>query len=234
MSLTDNLANVSFSSTLETDKIVGVYEGSFNAATAPLLGGIYAYTAIAHAFTRPVFLKSQFSLDGITWSDENSSSPFEASAALGIAYSTSSNIYVVYAGTTGTIYYRVIAFWIDDFDTTNPGVPPTQGSSSNVWFDSRLNYLKIKEKDFFTVTGSSTTTTIPHNLGYEPNVRVFCESLPGEVWPATFGGTKNFWLYDFDFIECEVEVTTTSVNFDTVGSGSSPTSKIWYIIYYDA
>lgn len=217
-----------------TDKIVAVYTGSFNSNTAPTLGGFLPYTTINHGFTRPVFVKAQFSKDNATWSDMNSRSPFDGSSTNGIAYSTASQVFILVDGAQGTVYYRILAFWIDNFDASNPLVPPTTGTQSQVYFDSRLNAQKIFKQGVQTLNGVNGTATITHNLGYEPNVRVYNEMLPNQVWPANFGGVKNPWVYNIDMTECEVQITSTDVKIFFGGSVSSPPARFWYIIYYDA
>lgn len=229
MSLT-NQTNVAFASSLVTDKIVGVYEGSFDTDTAPQLGGYIAYTSFAHTFTRPVFTKLQTSSDQVNWKDGNSSNTYS------ISYATSNSIFVLHAPGNGVIYYRVIAFWIDDYDTTNPAVPPTVGSESEVYFDSRLNYQKIAYEGELTIPAATITltNTITHNLGYKPNVRVYNEALAGEVWPANFGGGfSNYWYYDTKMVETEVKIFDNTIQILSSGGVSSPASKVWYRIYYD-
>lgn len=229
MSLVDN-TNVAFFSGYNTDKIVGVYTGSFDTDTAPQIGGYIAYTSFNHTFTRPVFTKLQTSSDQTNWKDENSTTTYS------ISYSTSSQIFVLHAPSNGVIYYRVIAFWIDDYDGTNPLVPETVGTNSDIYFDSRLNYQKVALQGEITVPAAtlSQTDTIIHSLGYEPNVRVFVESYAGEVWIATYGGASgNYWAYDASMVQVEVEIYTTTLVIKSAGGVSSPASRVWYKVYYD-
>lgn len=231
MSLTD-FTNTAFTSTKPADKIVGVYEGSFDTTSGvvPLIGGYIGYTSFAHTFTRPVFTKLQTSFDQVNWRDENSNQAYS------ISYSTSTEIFVLHAPDNGTVYYRVIAFWIDDYDSTNPSVAPTVGSQSNIYFDSRLNYQKIAFQDEVTIPAATITQTdtITHNLGYKPNVRVYVESYPGEVWPATYGGiTGNYWDYSFSMVQSEVKVYDNTVDILSGGGLSAPEARMWYRIYYD-
>lgn len=225
-----NIPDISFASRLATDKIVRVFEGSFNTNTAPTLGGYIPYTSFSHGFTRPVFTKLQTSLDQVNWLDENAADRYA------ISYSTPTSIFVLSGGSVGVVYYRVLAFWIDDYDNTNPLVPPTVGSKSNVYFDSRLNYQKLAMSGEYTVPASSTlsTRTIVHNLGYAPNVRVYNEMLPNQVWLANYGGgIGNYWSYDASMVEADVEITNTTLVISSYGSVSSPASRVWYRIYYD-
>lgn len=229
MSLTNN-TSASFFSGYTTDKIVGVYSGSFNTDTAPLIGGYIAYTNFSHTFSRPVFTKLQTSSDQVNWKDGNSSNTYS------ISYSTSSQIYVLHAPSNGLIYYRVLAFWIDDYDTTNPSVPPTVGSESDTYFDSRLNYQKVAMEGEFTIPAGtlSVTNTVTHNLGYKPTVRVFNEAYAGEVWPANYGGGfSNYWAYNTLIVETEVQIKDNTVDILSSAGISSPSSRVWYRIYYD-
>lgn len=229
MSLT-NQQNIAFSTSYQTDKIVGVYSGSFNTGSAPKLGGYIAYTSFSHTFTRPVFTKLQTSTDQVSWIDENSGDLYA------ISYSTASQIFVLHADTGAVIYYRVIAFWIDDYDTTNPLVPPTVGSISNITFDSRLNYQKLAMSGELTIPAGTAlqTDTINHSLGYKPNVRVFAEAYPGEVWLANFGGVGgNYWDYTGTMLQVEVEINSNNIVLYSAMAFSSPASKVWYRIYYD-
>ncbi len=233
------LAN--FVSSIPTDKIVAVYEGSFDGSTAPDLDGfgLLRYKTVSHGFGRPVFCKSQFSLDGVVWRDENTWSPQDPNKILGIAYSTSSKIYIVandvLAAGLGTIYYRVVAFWIDNYDGSNPSIPETIDSGSNIYFDSRLNYQKIVDSGKIDIPAATLYTpyTVNHSLGYEPNIRIFNEALSGELWPSTWGGTKNFWLYDLKFVQIEAKIYADKVTFLAAGGASSPASELRYVIYYD-
>lgn len=232
MSLIDNIGDVIFASAYPTDKIVGVYEGSFAPASATTVGNAFLRQLkehrFGHTFTRPVFTKLLVSTDNSVWQDGGGTSN-------GIAYSTSSEIVVLTDRTSGTLYYKVIAFWIDDYDSSNPLVPPTVGSSSTIYFDSRLNYQKIKTQGVATHGSGigSHTSSITHDLNYKPNARVFFESFPNQVWPAHFGGSQNKWLIEFDQVECAYSISDTSVTAETFGGVSSPSRRVWSVVYFD-
>jgi hypothetical protein len=231
MSLTD-LSNVAFTSTKPTDKIVGVYEGSFAPGSATIVGDAFLVQLrqhlIPHTFDRPVFTKLLISTDNSIWQDGGATSN-------GISYSDSSNIAILTDRTTGTLYYKVIAFWIDDYDGTNPLVPPTVGSSSQVYFDSRLNYQKVATQEVFSLASGvgPNTATITHNLGYKPNARVFVEAFAGQVWPANFGGVANKWYMEFNQLECAYAIEDNTVVIQTFGGISSPSHRAWGVVYHD-
>ena len=224
--------DIAFSSNLPTDKIVGVYEGSFAPGSSPVIGDPFLAQVrrhtIVHGFTRPVFTKLLASTDNTIWQDGGARSD-------ALAYSDATNIYIITPLTSGTIYYKVIAFWIDDYDTTNPAVSPTVNTNSLVYFDSRLNYQKVFNQATATHASGigAHSSTVTHSLGYAPNARVYFEAFPNQIWPANFGGVGNIWLIDFAQVECEYSVTTTTLTINTYGGVSSPTRRVWSVVYYD-
>lgn len=228
MSLVSNYQNLNFATQYAVDKIVGVYTGSFAPATqATVIGGYLYQYAISHLFTRPVFCELLWSTDGVTYIDGGNGG--------GISYSDSSNIYVTTGESTGTVYYKVIASWIDDYDTTNPLITPVLNTTSNFYFDSRNNYEKIYHQGTQTLTGTSGTLTYIHGLSFTPNAKVFFESISGQVWPAIAGGAGNFFLYDLAAqYECEATITDTLINMDLSGGASSVSCRVWYRIYLNS
>lgn len=230
MSLLDNSAGIQFATEFPIDKIVGIYTGSFNAATqTTVLGGFLYQFAIPHTFTRPVFCELLWSTNGINYADGGSGI---LSGTSGIAYSDSNNIYVTTGLNTGTISYKVIASWIDDYDTTNPAITPVLDTTQNFYFDSRKNYEEIFLQGSSLVTGISGTADVLHNLGYAPNAKVFFESISGQVWPAISGGTQDFFLYDFsNQYECSATITTTQINVSLASGIGGTSARTWYRIY---
>lgn len=73
-------------------------------------------------------------------------------------------------GTDYTVQFKVALIAKRDQGTITP-----QPIGSATLFDSRLDYQKIAVDDVTAISGSGLTTTIPHNLGYIPKVRVFRE-----------------------------------------------------------
>lgn len=228
MSQIDHASDIAFSTEFAVDKIVGVYTGSYNSATdTTVLGGfVYSY-AIPHSFTRPVFCELLWSTDGVNFKDGGGSG--------GIAISDSSNVYVMTTLPTGTIHYKVICSWIDDYDATNPLITPVLNTTSNEYFDSRFNYQKTYLNDMYTVSASplGTTTPISHNLGYAPNAKVFIEALPGQVWPTGLLGKGDPFFYDFSQYEAKVVITSTQLEITHYGGGAS-NARIWYKVYLDS
>jgi hypothetical protein len=228
MSLTSNARDVAFTTEWPSDKIVGVYEGSFNIATDVTtitadLGSIYVYR-IPHGFSRPVFCDLLWKTTG-SWNDAGDGS---------IAYSDATYIYIVgavFVPGAGTMQYKVIATWIDSYDNTNPLVPSFISSTKSKLFDTSDNYQKIYDQNVLSF-GSSSTQIVSHSLGYRPNFRVFYEALPGQVWPMFAGGVANPYLYNSAMVEAHGRMKTTGLEVE-LDSVTVPT-RAWYKVYLDA
>lgn len=240
MSLTnDDYSKISFFSALNIDKIVGVWEGSFEKGNAVLRTGdvtnLYLYS-IPHGFTRPLFVDLLWSDDNVTWADAGGSLGSEFSTA----FSDSTNIYIISSigsSATGTRYYKAIGFWIDTYDATNPLVPSFHAQEQPVLFDSRVNYQKIHTEGSTTYSagtfGAAQTVTVNHTLGYAPNSRGWFESISGEVWPMHKGGASNPFNYSFAQDEALIKIYSDRIDIE-VNKFSNATRKIWYKIYVDA
>ena len=230
MALT-NIDNVSLYTENLTDKIVDVFTGSFDAATAGVqkdsLGNdVYSKLVIPHGLTRPVFTKLRWSTDNANWVDGGlSRSP--SSFDLAIAYSDNTDVVVLSTKFTGTVYYQVICFWIDDYDGTDPDTPSNFGVDKPLAFDSSLNYQKIIQQGVKTVSGSDV---VVHSAGYKPNAWVYFESNDGQVWPAILGGISNAWLYNYS-TQREIEYSISSTSLSLLVSGGSGSARVWYRIY---
>jgi hypothetical protein len=235
MSLANNAGKVSFASQYPVDKIVGVWEGSFDRATDVVkrsgnLGDIYVYK-IAHGLTRPVFVDLLWSDDNTTWADGGVGAG--STGEVSLAFSDSTYIYIVgslFATATGTRYYKAIGFWIDSYDTSNPLVPSYMSARKVINFDSRVNYQKIYLQDVLTFASASTQTVV-YDLSVIPNFRVFFEAFPGEVWPMNTGGASNPYFYHSTQNECSALTTLASLQV-TMDHVPAP-SRAWYRIYLD-
>lgn len=234
---------VNFSSTVSTDKTCAILVGSFDAANYNTRLGdniVFAYlyqTNIAHNFTRPAFIDIIWSTDGSTYIPGGI---FNGAGDTAVnAYSDSSNIYLLTNVNTGTIYYKIIATWIDNYDTTNPLITPVLQTTNNNYFDTRQNYQKLFLASSVTVNspGSNTTasTTIAHGLGYTPNFRMYFNSLPNQMWPSITGGGQDTWLYINTQYECYGVVDANNLTLTyTAGLTPASTMTIYYKIYYDS
>jgi hypothetical protein len=228
MSLVSNANNVAFASAYDVDKIVGVYEGSFDmAADVTKLtadwGDIYVYR-IPHGLTRPVFVDLIWKTGGSWYDGGNDHLAYSDSTYINIISST-------FAPAVGTMYYKVIATWINEFDSTNPLVAAYQSTTKSKNFDSRANYQKIYKQNVLNFTADGTQS-VAHDLNRKANFRVFYEALPNQVWPAFSGGVSNPYLYDSSMTECEPYITTTVLNVELITV--TPTRRAWYKIYLDS
>lgn len=225
---------VALLSSLNLDKIVRVFEGSYNAATDTIvrtytLAGfpldVYFYR-FAHGLPRPVECDLLASTDGGTTYVDGGHDR--------IAISDSTYVYIfdsVGVAGAGTVKYKVLCTWIDNYDNTNPFIESVMYRSKPFSLDSRLNYQKIYDQNVLTFN-SSTSQTVIHSLGYSPNAKVFFEAFPGEVWPLNAGGASNLFLVDDNQAECRLKIETSQivVSMDSVTSAK----RAWYKIYYDA
>lgn len=236
MALVNNLDKVAVSSSYPTDKIVKVFSGSFNTATSARQKdeGGFDYAAkldLPHGYTRPVFTRLKWSRDGVTWLDGGQSILVSEPGVFAITFSDSTNVTILCTAFTGTLYYEVVCFWIDDYDGTDPLVEPyTDYTAKPFAFDSRLNYQKIIKQGEVTLAAPSGSTIVPHDAGVIPNAWVYFESNPGEVWPVIKGGAGNAWLYNYT-TQREIEYSTSAVDLAIALAGGSGNCRVWYRIY---
>jgi hypothetical protein len=222
-----NPANVSYATEYPIDKIVGIYTGSYDKASQTIvLGGFLYQYKIPHSFTRPIFCELLWSTTGL----ENSYTDGGASGA--IAYSDSNNIYITTTSNSGMLFYKVIASWIDKYDTNNPLITPVLNTTNKAYFDSRQNYQKIFSQDVIS-SQPPNTPAILHNLGYTPNCKVFFESIAGQVWPQIDGGSGDIWLYDLsNQLEIHSIISTFALTI-VFSNGPAVNRRVWYKIYLD-
>ena len=242
MSQASHASDIAFSTAFLTDKICGIYSGTFSESNSTYLPGInyanslYQY-AIPHPFQRPVLCEGYYV--GATGNVPFGQRPSGSGDAANV-YSDSQNIYILTLGNLGTITYKIIATWIDDYDTSNPLIVPQLNTTNNFpYFDTRNNYQKVLIEDVVTLNnpgvGNTGTYTIPHNLGYKPDFKIFFESLPNQVWPQISGGAADLWVYNgsaqYEILGV-VDDNNLILSYDGLSS-SAPTFRVWYRIYYD-
>ena len=238
MSQAAHVSNINFSTAFLIDKICGITSNTFTAG-AFNVGGFLYQTTIPHSFTRPVFCDGLFSANNSTFVPNGQN---DGTNAYNV-YSDSSNIYLLTSANSGTIYYKVVQTWIDNFDNTNPLITPvfntTLPTTNSTNFDSRQNYQKIFDQKPITLNnpgvGNVGTYVISHPLGYNANYKIFFESLPGQVWPC-FGSGNSEWLYNpsTQYI-CQGVMSPTALTVTYSGGSSSAANfRIWYRIYYQS
>lgn len=228
MSQLAHISNIDFSTAFNTDKIVGIFRDSYALATsATLLGGYLYKYSFPHSFTRPVFCELSWSVNGTNYIDGGTSVGNGSQAA--IAYSDASNIYILTTSNAGTLYYKVVATWIDNYDNTNPSITPVLNTTNNLYFDSRRSMPKIFLPGVAVINGVGSSS-IAHPLGFAPRFKGYVEAFPGEVWPLIAGGNADIWLYDVvNQMECSALITNSQIELSYVGPASN--RKLWYRIY---
>jgi hypothetical protein len=221
----------------DIDKIVGIYEGSFDIVadttlvTYSLSGFPYYvwYYEIDHSFSRPVFCELLTSTDGSTYVNNKS-----------IAFSDSGKLYI-YAdanytnshSTSGTVYYKLIASWITGYDSLTPAITPVIQGTSGLYYSSVANQQKIYEQDVVTLA-NNTNTPVAHNLGYYPNAKVFMECFSGQVWPCHTGGTNDLFLVDDSMNTGYFKIGSSNITIYCDQNASSfGSSRFWYRVFID-
>lgn len=229
-----NIADINFATEYDIDKIVGIYQGSFNAATqtTPIVYTFISspytvwYYEIPHQFGQPIFCEVLTSTDNITFTNTAS-----------IAFSDSSTIYI-YAGQgiapTGIIYYKLVASWITGYSILTPSITPVIQGTSSLYYSSIANSQKIFLDDVVPLV-NNTTTNIPHNLGYYPNCKVFMECFTGQVWPCHTGGSSDVFFFADNENTGYFNITTSNIEIlcDQRLASFGP-SRFWYRIYLDS
>lgn len=229
MSQLDHVDDIAFSTAFLTDKICGIFTGSFAGASTTVLspGGFMYQFIIPHSFTRPVMCDTLISTDG--------GASFDPLGA--ITYSDSSDLYINVLDNTLHYVYKVVCTWIDNYDNTNPLVPAALSSTTGATFDTRYNYQKILQSDVLTLTSANSSVNVPYsNSGNLSNYKVFFESLPGQVWPMINGGSQDPWLNDTAHQwEIDPAVNDTELQIFYSGGASAASSfRAWYRIYWDS
>ena len=113
MSLTSNIDNVSYISTLNNDKILATYTGSFTAAVGTVFVPVNTTSTITHALglCLPIMI---WSIDNVTWYDAGAPLYTEGATLVnnieGTCYATATTIVVTARNyTTATTFYYKIA-----------------------------------------------------------------------------------------------------------------------------
>lgn len=194
-------SNTNFATNKPIDKVVGIFEGSFSLDYSgkptddlileynPYGGDAWAdfYYKIPHNFTRPVFCEMLISTDnGDTWLF-NETIDYNTNSLAQFSVSSDSNNIKIHVDNFGVAkaYYKVICYWIDDYDTTNPAINIINQSSKTKIFDTRSNYRRLYTQEELTFTNTVASEevqfTVNHNLGYIPMVNLFTEYRSGEI-----------------------------------------------------
>jgi len=234
-----DIAKTNFLSSLEVDKILGTYTGSFTStqpsATPP------AKTTVTESITTNIadttFFQGIFSIDGgTTWNDFGYNKfPLQV---FGLSQSGTFKIIAINShsfinpgsDSAYTVSYKVALIAKPSQGTISP-----QPIGSISFFKSSLNYQKIlsdTSQNASVASGSTGTLTFNHTLGAIPKVRSFIEgSNPG------FGtGMYELCTMDNYGIGCiNVTESTSSVlvNIDNTPYAGTIAGAVYMRIYYD-
>lgn len=110
-------------------------------------------------------------------------------------------------------------------------------------FDSRVNYQKVYIDSSVQLSVANpefkTSTTIAHNLGYIPSVRIWFTNASGKIsTPITDAAYTNLYPVTTDYNNKSAYFTVDSTNlvitFDRgVTVGTTQTTTVYYRIYLD-
>lgn len=243
-----DLQKVGFTSLYNTEKIVKVFEGTFEYDVDTTSRAFDFATAevylIPHGFTRPVFTELFWSLNDVEYYVGGGLADID-DTAFAISYSDSDNVGIMvlpYSApiASGTvIYYKVVCGWINDYDDTDPMIEAFSDfpDTYRLNFNSRYQTSTIATEGKFTLTTASGTVTDvfdseEHGLNYTPIIKCYYNAFPGEVWPLNYGGAKNPYLVDAsDQVEGLAFVDATSVTVDAVMKAGSGEVNFWYMLY---
>lgn len=144
-------------------------------------------------------------------------------------YSDSTNIYIltwpkqVASGSFVSTNYHIRLYAFEPPDS-NASVKPTSNKASKFIFNTRYNYLKLKEQGM--ITADSGQVNIAHSLGYAPQVLAWSEvENSGYVSYVDSYMPPNFFVDN-----PAINVTKNLVTFDRYNNRST---KYYYRIYYD-
>lgn len=244
--LASNIEKVAYNTYYPTEKIVKNFVGSFNYTTDTIIRNLtfagfpspISVYRFVHGYTRPLFVELFWSLDNSSYYLGGAAN--DDTGKYITAYSDSTYIYIQPTPLSANqiVYYKIVCSWIDDYDTTNPTVAPFSDLPANYTqvFNSRNSIPSIVQQGSITASSSSAfytdiTSLVPHNLGYAPNMKVYIESMPGEVWPLNYGGTSNPYLVDDNQVEAQAFTSNTDLILNPLMKSGNGTRKFWYMLY---
>lgn len=119
--------------------------------------------------------------------------------------------------TSTTIYYRILAFVPDDYVGN---LPSTTTQADKFVLLTDLNYAKLVKVGTISVAASGTAT-IPHNLGYLPQVMVWSRPSTGVgVYPLQYESPYN----------CNADITTSALVLTNLDFNAT---TVFYRVYAD-
>ena len=236
MSLIDNARDVLFASSLDIDKVLGIYTGTFELPSSGVAGTDNTVTTeITTNIDETTFFYGIYSIDGgDNWNIFNTNIDHVESEDLTV---NPEGEYVV-LGQSEPNKFTMTAVNTSDFTATlffdydvmykvallsrpNQGDVEIQTITNDIWFDSRKNYQKIAVDSVTDTDGTDVVNVISHNLGYIPKVTAFIEASDVLLDSGSIIYSAN---------SLNVAITTTNV---TVTVSGTYTGTLYTRIYYD-
>jgi hypothetical protein len=232
-----NILDFDFLSSKQIDKVIGIYSGSFTAASRPSFPALGATNAIG--ISDLTYFVGTFTVDGGNPNDlgaEELVNGFSVQA-VGATSNNTLDIYYNNADTaTHTIAYNVAIISKPSNTLYTPANLPT----NKLYFNSSANYQKIAfdATEPITVaaavgtTPTDTVITVAHNLGYKPCVRAFTDN--GTTLTDTLTRNALPLVFNYNILMTNAVDTSNAyfrfTNFDTTARNLN----LNYRIYYDA
>lgn len=233
-----------------TDKVLGVFTGTFSVgAPTALQGSNYTENAQNHGFGDTCLPQLIYSTGG-AYNDQDMTVPrltgaFPVFQTLDVtAYTTSTQVVVAAtnwydnvasAGFSWTISYKVFLL-----AKKNQGILTPLPTSQVLRYSSKENYQKIAIDDITPISiagGGTGSTVIGHSVGVIPVTRAYLEySSSGNIWPTSPNHYPNTGGVTFNNpLATTIKSTSTTVEYDFQNSsGSTVTANLHYRIYLDS
>lgn len=232
-----NILDFNFISEKQIDKIIGIYSGSFTAASRP------SFPALGDSNTIGIndltYFVGTFTVDGGNPQDLGAEVLVNGFSvqAVGATGANTLSIYYNNADTaTHIISYNVAII----SKPSNTQYTPINIPINKLYFNSSANYQKIYTDvtESIVVAAASGTSptdtviTVAHNLGYKPCVRAFTDN--GSLLTDTL--TRNALALVFNYgIDMTNTVDNSNVYFRFTNSDTSARNfNLNYRIYYGA
>jgi hypothetical protein len=228
-SLADQATALNFTSNIETDRVI--YAKSVNVIWLAAVSAVYTFDTGLGDYCLPL---ATYSLDGNKWYEQGLFD--ETNTYLfGIPQVDDTGVITILQGAPASgisqnLYIRVMCLAHPAqkaFGTIYDGRPQS--------YASNYRYLKIAQSGTIQAVSNGATETavnqtIPHNLGYVPQIR---------TWVRYNNGTKNLTRQLSNGAKPQIKVDSTNLYFntDTTLSGTNfivaPGPLYFYYIYYD-
>lgn len=246
MSIADHTAIAMAVPAYDTDKIIGVLEGSLACSAPAAFSFSSANTTHDTGFGEACLFQGIFSMDGgTTWNDfgaqlpDTSDSSFVQPQTLDCnATMLDGDLRVVatnwYNSVASTSTARTATYKVALYTRKNQGDIERLPISQVLAYRTSRNFQKIAFDDsvaFSLSTSDDQTATVLHNLGYIPRVRAFfVRDDNGRVVPLGFVDAAAGEDY---YVEVRVDTTTVTFFQDASFASMNVAGRIEYRVYLD-